>query len=444
MSYNMNSKPSGETKGNILVVDDQLDNLRLLFTMLTEQGYKVRKVTNGHLALDTAQVHPPDLILLDIMMPEIDGFEVCSLLKADERTREIPIIFLSALNETRDKVKAFKTGGVDYISKPFRFEEVLVRIENQLSMRQLSLQMKEQNQKLQQQIRDRICAEVALQNLNRELEIRSAARAAELRVAHEQLLESEAKLLRALAQEKELNQFKSRLIAILSHKYRTPLTTISSSAEILKKYRDRFTPEKQLKHLQRIQGSVKYLTSLVNELLFLDQAELENITLNPVPLDLVEFCSERVEELQLTDGDRHVIQFTHQGHCTQGEWDERVLEQILTILVTNAIDYSPNGGVIDFQLSCQDDAVTWQIKDQGIGIPKENQARLFESFYRASNVGIIQGTGLGLAIVKKRVDLYKGKISFHSEVGVGTTFTINLPLAKTNPPPHQPIMNYEL
>lgn len=139
-------------KANILVVDDKPDNLRLLSAMLTQLGYEVRKVINGQTALKTAQAAPPDLILLDIMMPDMNGYEVCQHLKASPITRDVPVIFISALDEVLDKVKAFAVGGVDYITKPFSEEEVFARVENNLTIRRLQKQLSEQNARLQQEI----------------------------------------------------------------------------------------------------------------------------------------------------------------------------------------------------------------------------------------------------------------------------------------------------
>jgi two-component system, sensor histidine kinase and response regulator len=138
------------SKGNILIVDDTPDNLRLLSSTLTERGYKTRSVINGAMALMGAQAAPPDLIMLDIKMPDMDGYEVCQRLKENPQTREIPVIFISALDQVFDKVKAFTSGGVDYIQKPFQIEEVLARIENQLTIRRLQVQLQTQNHQLQQ------------------------------------------------------------------------------------------------------------------------------------------------------------------------------------------------------------------------------------------------------------------------------------------------------
>ncbi|NER29074.1 MAG: hybrid sensor histidine kinase/response regulator [Symploca sp. SIO1C4] len=423
----MNRNQADTSTGNILVVDDTPENLRLLSTMLTEHGYKVRKVISGKLALDAAQVNPPDLILLDIMMPQINGYEVCKQLKASEQTAKIPVIFLSALNEAIDKVKAFNVGGADYITKPFQIEEVVARVENQLLIRRLQKQQQEHNIKLQQEISDRQQAQVALQTLNQELEIRVQARTAQLTQANQQLLKLENQLRQALVQEQELNEFKSRIITTISHEYRTPLTTINSSAELLELYRHKWPQEKQLNHLQRIQRKVKHLTSLVNDVLFLDKFEYEKIQLNLTPLDLIKFSEELVEELKMTTAKGQIIEFSYQGDCFQGAWDEKILRQILSNLLSNAIKYSPEVSVIKFQISGQDGKVVWQIKDQGIGIPPEDQLRVFESFHRANNVGNIPGIGLGLSITKKCVDLYNGQITCESEVGVGTIFTVTIP-----------------
>ncbi|PIG95359.1 PAS domain S-box protein [Gloeocapsopsis sp. IPPAS B-1203] len=149
-------------KANILVVDDRPENLRLLSAMLTQMGYEVRRVINGQTALKTAQVAPPDLILLDIMMPDMNGYEVCQHLKAEEQTRDVPVIFISALDEVFDKVKAFAVGGIDYITKPFSEEEVFARVENNLTIQRLQKQLTEQNTLLQQEIRTREKAEAAL------------------------------------------------------------------------------------------------------------------------------------------------------------------------------------------------------------------------------------------------------------------------------------------
>ncbi len=165
----MNSNRTPAYKSSILIVDDKPENLRLLSAILSEKGYKVRRVLNGQIALTACQTSPPDLVLLDINMPGMNGYEVCKKLKASEQTGDIPVIFISAMDDVWDKVEAFSVGGVDYITKPFQIEEVLVRVENQLTIQRLHAQLKAQNARLQQEICDRLRVEAELQQANQEL-----------------------------------------------------------------------------------------------------------------------------------------------------------------------------------------------------------------------------------------------------------------------------------
>ena len=144
-----------QTKGNILIVDDTPANLRLLANLLNDQGYKTRPVPNGPLAIKASELDPPDLILLDINMPDMNGYDVCAKLKADDRTKNIPIIFISALDEVTDKVKAFQVGGVDYVTKPFQVEEVLARVGNQLALLDLKKELLQANQELERRVEER-------------------------------------------------------------------------------------------------------------------------------------------------------------------------------------------------------------------------------------------------------------------------------------------------
>lgn len=414
----MNIVENHPESGYILIVDDQPPNLRLLSGILEQHGYNVRKVTSGKLALRVAQTEPPEIILLDVMMPEMNGYEVCEKLKSEPRTTEIPVIFLSALNETEDKVKAFEVGGVDYVSKPFVIPEIIARIKIQLNQTRLKQVIQEQNQQLQ--------------HINEELEAKVLARTAELQQKNDDLLKCGERLHQALAKEQEISHFKSRIITTISHEYRTPLTTISLSAEMLERYRHQWSEEKQVIHFQRIQLSVKYLVNLVSDVLFIHQTDNDFYKLQLVPIDLVSYCQEIIEDIQEIAKPEQIINFVHEVNDFSGAWDDRLLRQILMNLLSNAVKYSPDKTVIDFEILKENNAVKFRVKDRGIGIAQENQAKLFESFYRADNVGTIQGSGLGLSIVKKSVDLYGGEITFTSELGEGTEFIVTLPLPKSN------------
>lgn len=238
---------------------------------------------------------------------------------------------------------------------------------------------------------------------------------------------AEADIRNALEKEKELSELKSRFITMASHEFRTPLTTILSSAELLQDYSNIWDEEKKLKHLLRIEASVKHMTGLLNDMLLIGRAEAGKLEFKPTPLNLVQFCRELVEEMQL-NANNHKIVFRTSGECTLACMDEKLLRHILSNLLSNAIKYSPQGSTVHLAMIGKQQQVFFQVQDRGIGIPKADIAQLFESFHRASNVGTISGTGLGLAIVKKSVDLHSGQIFVESEVGVGTTFTVKLPL----------------
>ncbi len=243
--------------------------------------------------------------------------------------------------------------------------------------------------------------------------------------------QAEADIRAALEKEKELSQLRSRFISMASHEFRTPLTIISSSASILETYNHRITEEKRQQHLQRIQNTVKHMAQLLDDVLTVNLAEIDRLAFNPESLDLVTFCRNLVEELQLST-DQHQIIFVA-SHNDQSlatftfAIDQKLMRQILTNLLNNAIKYSPDANVINFDLIIQDSGIVFQIQDHGMGIPEEDQGQLFESFHRARNVGSIAGTGLGLAIVKRCVNLHKGNISVSSKVGEGTIFTITIP-----------------
>lgn len=232
----------------------------------------------------------------------------------------------------------------------------------------------------------------------------------------------------ALQQERELNELKSRFVSMVSHELRTPLTVIRTSLELLERYGDVASLEKRQEYFQRSRAAIHNMTQLLEDVLTIGKAEAGRLEFNPITLDLKQLCYEIVEEMKLGISTNHVIQFSSKGSCTDACLDPRLLRSILTNLISNAIKYSLVGSTVEFRLSCQDETAVFEIQDHGIGIPLEDQPRLFELFHRASNVSMIRGTGLGLAIVRECVVHHQGQIGFVSQEGVGTTFTITLPL----------------
>lgn len=237
----------------------------------------------------------------------------------------------------------------------------------------------------------------------------------------------EENLRAALDHQRELGEMKTRFVSMVSHEFRTPLTTIQSSSGLLMDYSDRMSPVKQREHLNKIQTQVRRLTDLLDDILTLSKMETASMDFSPVPLDLEALCLEVIGDSQLAAGDSISIQFHHQGKCTRFEADSKLVQHTLNNLLSNAIKYSPEGGTVDFTLIWLNQEVKIQVSDHGIGIPRHDLHRLFEPFYRATNVGTIKGTGLGLAITKNAVDMHGGYIDVESQEGIGTTFTITLP-----------------
>ncbi|MEI6047052.1 MAG: HAMP domain-containing sensor histidine kinase, partial [Chloroflexota bacterium] len=232
----------------------------------------------------------------------------------------------------------------------------------------------------------------------------------------------------ALEKEKELSALKSSFISMASHDFRTPLTVIFSSAELLENYGDRWDDERKQKIYQRIYTSVKNITALLDEVLYITKSEAGKLDFNPAMLDLPSFCKELIEEIQLgTSADYH-FELTLPPDPKQVWADQTLLRKVLTNLLTNAIKYSPPGSTVHFELAYQEEEVVMVIKDEGIGIPEEGLNHLYEVFYRATNVANIRGTGLGLVIVKKSLEAHGGKIEIESKVGTGTCCTVTIPL----------------
>lgn len=239
---------------------------------------------------------------------------------------------------------------------------------------------------------------------------------------------AEKEIKEALEKEKELNELRTRFVSTISHEFRTPLTSILASAELLERYHERWTDEKKIVTLQRIQSSVEYMNEMINDVLTLNKADSGKIEFNPQPLQIVDFCRELIEEVRLAASKNHIIEFNNNCKNVILNLDEKLLRNIISNLLSNAIKYSPNGGKVEFSINLEENTFSIIVKDEGIGIAVEEQNKLFEPFFRGKNISSIPGTGLGLSILKRAVDLHKGVIFFESEPGKGTTFYIKIPL----------------
>ncbi len=272
-------------------------------------------------------------------------------------------------------------------------------------------------------------AEDELQKANTELEDRVERRTQELRAA-------EANVRHALEVEKELNALKSRFVSMASHEFRTPLSTIMSSTDLIARYNEGPQHDKIEKHVLRIRTKVRELTSMLNDFLSLEKLEQGSVNVVPTEVDIVHLSIELLEELRVLAKPGQEIGSDHSGSERMVFHDRGMLTNVISNLLVNAIKYSPENSPIMLNTRIDAGKFTIAVQDQGIGIPIEDQQHLFQRFFRASNAFTVQGTGLGLSIVRRYLDLMGGTIGFNSTPGKGTTFTIELPqhYAKTNDP----------
>lgn len=363
--------PNKLTRGNILIVDDAPANLRLLSGILNKQGYKVRSVISGPMALTATRAAPPDLILLDINMPEMNGYEVCQRLKENEETCDIPIIFISALDATEDKVKAFTIGGVDYITKPFQGEEVLARVQTHLALRDAQRQLQEANKDLERQVQ-------------------------------------------------ELDAFAHTV----AHDLKNPLSSIIGYANILAELCDSFSKEKLQHSAQRVVHNAYKMNDIIDSLLLLAGVRKQQVAVGP--LDMSRIASETQNRLY------HMIE-EHGAEVVLPEtWPEAVgyapwVEEVWVNYVSNAIKYGGQPPHIELGATVRaDNCVRFWVRDNGPGLLPEEQARLFTPFTRIHKERA-EGHGLGLSIVQRIVEKLGGQVGVESEIGQGSTFSFTLP-----------------
>lgn len=371
----------------ILIVDDTPANLRLLSSVLSKQGYQHIEATSGKEALQKAEEHIPDLILLDIMMPEMSGIEVIKQIKSKEQLQEVPVIFLSSLTDTNDKVEAFKAGGVDYITKPFQKEETLARIKAHLQIRFLQKQLNERIKTLR----------------NREVEL------------------------------SRLNQKKDELVRTVSHDIKNPLTGIIGLVKLMKDSNN-VTEEERRQMLLVIEESGTNLLNLVREVLDRESKKAESEQLNYSTVQIVEVI-ERVISMNKAKSLVKKIDLSYKvkPFDLEAQIDQNKMEIAVNNLVSNALKFTQPGGSVDVKVAQNEKGqLLIEVTDTGIGIPENLQSDLFKGEQSQSRQGTSGevGTGLGLDIVQLYVELHGGQISVKSEINIGTTFFIHIPKNK--------------
>lgn len=366
-----------ETHQNlILVVDDVSENIKILGSILSSKGYRVSAAINGEQALKAATNVQPDLILLDIQMPGMDGYEVCKKLKENEYTRNIPVFFLTARNETEDIIHGFEIGAVDYITKPFKSAELIMRISNHIQLKKAKEEIDLKNKELQ-----------------------------------------------------KLNVSKDRFFSIIAHDLKNPLSAIMGFSEIIKR-------DVELGDWDNIKSHVEYLTeainieySLLENLLEWSRAQLGHLVINKKLLNLKQIAANVAQIFATSAQQKNIILHNNVFKEVTVFADENTINTVIRNLVSNAIKFTPTGGQVIISAAVDNDNTTLiSITDTGVGIDPATISLLFkiEEHFTTCGTSEEKGTGLGLILCKEFVELNGGRIWVESEIGHGSMFTFTL------------------
>ncbi len=352
----------------ILIVDDVPQNIQVLGNILHKEDYPVSFATNGRQALSMAESAGFDLILLDIMMPEMNGYEVCERLKENEDTRDVPVMFLTAKTDTESVVRGFEAGGVDYVTKPFNSAELLARVKTHLDLR-----------RAQEDLREALAA-------------------------------------------------KDKFFSIIAHDLKNPFTVLIGFCELLLVNVENYTPEKIKKISQQLYGSTKNALNLLENLLEWSRSQTGRIEMNQVKLDAEKIVNENMELLSVSAKKKNINLNSEVKEALYVFADMNMLSAVLRNLISNAVKFTADGGEVKITSSDTGGKIEITVSDTGTGLTKEDIEKLFRIDVHHSTKGTAgeRGTGLGLILCREFIEKNGGAITVESEVGKGSSFIFTL------------------
>ncbi|CAD6534208.1 Sensor histidine kinase RcsC [Paraburkholderia hiiakae] len=382
----------GETRNDdapvVLVVDDTAANLGLVVETLEAEGLRAAVARDGQEALRRAEIVKPDLILLDVIMPGLDGFQTCRALKDNPATRDIPVIFMTSLTQTEDKINGFRAGAMDFVTKPLQMEEVAVRVQTHLKLRALQRSQQEQNLRLEEEVKTRIRAQDAL------LEVLDAVKNVSNAIAHD---------------------------------LRTPLAELRSRLEMLMLGLRKSGDDDTLNQLEVAVADVDRVIGIFNALLRLAEIDAGVRRSGFVETDLTSIVSDAVEFYQPVAELRGIsvkLDLHVQGKLP-ALVDPLLIAQAIGNLIDNALKFAQEGGVVTVSLGESADRIEITVSDDGPGIPVAERSKVTERFYRGDLSRGTPGVGLGLALVKAVATLHQGELTFaDNDPGLTAMMTI--------------------
>jgi signal transduction histidine kinase len=370
-------------KDLILIVDDNPTNLGLMSEYLGRNKYDVLLSQSGEDALKKAEQQQPDIILLDVMMPGLDGFETCTHLKANPATSHIPVIFVTALQNTMDKIRGFEAGGIDYITKPFQPEEIGVRVSTHLTILKLQRQLQEQNALLHQQ--------------------------------KEELF--------------QLNANKDRFFSIIAHDLRTPLTSFLTYTRFATEHFEGFQPHEIQTILNDLCDTSENLYRLLENLLEWAQIQRGMIEYHLQEIDIYDALLRNIDLLKTSAQQKEITVHTDLRNSLWAYFDKHIVDLVIRNILSNAIKFTPQHGQVTITATPHKTKVRLAVTDTGTGLSQDECANLFHIGQKVRHPGTAGevGTGLGLVLCKELLEANGGQITVESELGKGSTFIVTLP-----------------